>query len=406
ADTSNVALNTTVTATFSETMDPSSINMNTFVLKDETRSIVSGSVTYDQAARTAVFAPDAMLKGNSEYQAAVYTDVRDAHGNFLPQPRLWIFTTAPAEAENPAVDAVHPIDGSNWVMPDTKVMARFSEAMNSQTIDHNSFQVIDTDGVPINGTVSYSAEARSAYFTPAFDFTPGNIYTAIISVTITDLAGNRLEGAVTWNFTIVYAITDSDGDGVVDVLDDHPNDSTIASPPTATGKGNLTISGAELSNVRTMPDFDPSLNQARKPDANEFDFPFGLVRFNAAVATIGGSATVTITFPEAVENMTRYYKVTEAGFVEFDGAVFDGNSVILTMVDGGAGDQDGLANGIIVDPGGMAVSKSGGRDPDEDSGGDDTGGGGTVIPPGPGPAPNATPPSSGGGGGCFISSIS
>ena len=56
------------------------------------------------------------------------------------------------------------------------------------------------------------------------------------------------------------------------------------------------------------------------------------VRFNAAVPIIGGSATVTITFPEAVENMTRYYKVTETGFVEFDGAVFDGNSVILSLL--------------------------------------------------------------------------
>jgi hypothetical protein len=264
----------------------------------------------------------------------------------------------------------------------------------------------------VSGTVAYYSEANSAYFTPASDFIPDTTYTATMADTITDLAGNQLIQAKTWNFTIVHSIIDSDGDGVVDVLDDQPNDASIASPPTVTGKGNLIISGATLSNVQTLPDFDPSLIQTGKPEASEFSFPYGLIRFSALVPNAGDSATITIVFPEDIENETRYYKVTDAGFEEFAGAVFSGSrTVTLSLTDGGAGDRDGVANGVIVDPGGLAVSRSGsGRGSGEGSGGtggqDDSDTGGIVDPSGPGSDPDSSSGKASGGGGCFITALS
>jgi hypothetical protein len=40
----------------------------------------------------------------------------------------------------------------------------------------------------------------------------------------------------------------------------------------------------------------------------------------------------------------------------FPGASINGNTVILTIADGEAGDDDMVANGSIVDPGGVAVA--------------------------------------------------
>ncbi|MEE9517805.1 MAG: Ig-like domain-containing protein, partial [Candidatus Adiutricales bacterium] len=327
------------------------------------------------------------------------------------QPRLWAFTTAMVENVQPVIDDVHPVDGSNWAMPNTRVMVRFSEDMNPQTIDEDSFKVTDAAGAEVSGTVAYYSEANSAYFTPASDFIPDTTYTATMTDTITDLAGNQLIQAKTWNFTIVHSIIDSDGDGLVDVLDDQPNDASMASPLTVTGKGNLTISGATLSNVQTLPDFDPSLIQTGKPEASEFSFPYGLIRFSALVPNAGDSATITIVFPEDIENETRYYKVTDAGFEEFAGAVFSGGrTVTLSLTDGGAGDRDGVANGVILDPGGLAVSRSGsGRGSGEGSGGtggqDDSDTGGIVDPSGPGSDPDSSSGKANGGGGCFITAL-
>ena len=51
-----------------------------------------------------------------------------------------------------------------------------------------------------------------------------------------------------------------------------------------------------------------------------------------------------------------YYKVGESGFYEFPVDISpDRHTVTLTITDGGLGDNDGVANGVIVDPGGVAI---------------------------------------------------
>jgi len=85
-------------------------------------------------------------------------------------------------------------------------------------------------------------------------------------------------------------------------------------------------------------------------------FPDGIVSFNVNGLPIGGTAVVTVTFPTAIPAGSKYYKVNADGFYEFlSGAEIATNTVTLTLVDGGQGDHDGKANGIIHDPGGIAV---------------------------------------------------
>jgi len=67
--------------------------------------------------------------------------------------------------------------------------------------------------------------------------------------------------------------------------------------------------------------------------------------------------TVTLTYPGAVE---AYWKYQSGVWSQFAGAQVSGNTVVLTLVDGGAGDSDGVANGTIVDPGGPSVTASSG----------------------------------------------
>lgn len=121
----------------------------------------------------------------------------------------------------------------------------------------------------------------------------------------------------------------------------------------------------------------PAGAQASAPSG--FTFPDGLVRVVVSNLTAGASINVTITFPSVIPDNAVYYKWnTNDGWIPFSFTrTANPNQVVLTLVDGGAGDADGTANGVIADPGGWA------------------------IPSGPAPAP-VTSSGSGGGGGCAV----
>jgi len=92
----DVAIDTIVTATFSEPMDSLTINTESFTLVG---SAVSGTVTYNPATYTATFTPAANLGYDHEYTATLGTDIKDLAGNPLAGPYIWIFTTESAPSD-------------------------------------------------------------------------------------------------------------------------------------------------------------------------------------------------------------------------------------------------------------------------------------------------------------------
>ena len=62
-----VSLNTKITVTFDEYMDPETINDSTFLVNDGTRD-VKGTVTYIDEFRMVVFTPDVQLISTFQYQ--------------------------------------------------------------------------------------------------------------------------------------------------------------------------------------------------------------------------------------------------------------------------------------------------------------------------------------------------
>lgn len=88
------------------------------------------------------------------------------------------------------------------------------------------------------------------------------------------------------------------------------------------------------------------------------------------------SVDVVFYFPEDLPADTRWYKYDPATGAVSDfsaNAVFSGRTVTVTLTDGGAGDADGVVNGVIIDPSGplLAATATG------DSDAPDTGNGGT-----------------------------
>ncbi len=97
-----VALNKTISATFSEAMNPLTITAaGTFTLAvtGVNGAAVPGSVTYDAVTHIATFAPGANLTANTQYTATVSNAAQDLAGNPLAAglvPNPWSFTTGNA----------------------------------------------------------------------------------------------------------------------------------------------------------------------------------------------------------------------------------------------------------------------------------------------------------------------
>jgi outer membrane protein W len=93
-----LAVNTNVTATFSEAMDAATINDTTVTLKNAAGAAVAAGVTYDATSRVVTLNPNTDLAASTAYNASIGTGVKDANGNALATAKTWSFTTAAATA--------------------------------------------------------------------------------------------------------------------------------------------------------------------------------------------------------------------------------------------------------------------------------------------------------------------
>ena len=90
----NVAINSAVTATFSEAMDPLTTTTATFTVTDNVGAPVVGTVVY--LDNVATFTPTANLPDNTSFTATITTGAADLAGNALAPgivPNPWVFNT-------------------------------------------------------------------------------------------------------------------------------------------------------------------------------------------------------------------------------------------------------------------------------------------------------------------------
>src|SRR5947207_2681473 len=95
----NVPRNPSVTATFSEAMNPTTINATTFVLMSGVTP-VTGVVT--MVGNTATLVPTVALAANASFTATISTGAKDVAGNALAAAKHWTFTTVATSATGPA----------------------------------------------------------------------------------------------------------------------------------------------------------------------------------------------------------------------------------------------------------------------------------------------------------------
>lgn len=202
-----VCPNTMVTVTFSEAMNPGTINGTTITLTGPGLTAVAGLVSYNVGSKTATFSPSAALALNTLYTATVTTGAQDKTGNALATNFVWTFTTGNTAclAGPPTVVSVAPPNGTAGVCPNTVAVATFSEAMNPSTISATTFTLTGPAAAAVTGQVVYDAPDYVATFTPASNLALNTTYTATITTGAQDLMANALAVDATWSFTTATA---------------------------------------------------------------------------------------------------------------------------------------------------------------------------------------------------------
>ena len=107
---------------------------------------------------------------------------------------------------SPTVTSTTPGNGAGGVAANATVTATFNVAVDPATITGSTFQLRDSTGTTISGTVTYDNSSRTARLQPALALVPGTTYTAVLKGGVTDptvraLTGTAMAANYTWSFT-------------------------------------------------------------------------------------------------------------------------------------------------------------------------------------------------------------
>jgi hypothetical protein len=200
----NVSVETNVTMTFSEAMDPATVNSSTVLLLGT--SGVSATVSYDAATRVATLDPIEPLLAGVPHEVVVRggnAGVKDLAGNAMPSNQFSFFTTTPAP---PQVVSTTPERDAKNVPTGVALGATFSEALRSDTVNASTVELTDEENHPVPVNISYAPISFTIALAPQAPLQPAQKYTVTLrggaaEPRIRDWAGTPLASDYAWSFT-------------------------------------------------------------------------------------------------------------------------------------------------------------------------------------------------------------
>jgi len=199
-NTTLVAINTSISVTFSESMNAASIDSISFTLADADAGNISvpGSVTYDDPSKTATFTPTTPMAAGHAHVVTVSTSVKDLAGNSMATSYgINFITDSISDTTAPTILSRSPSASQAGVLYNiVNINATFSEAVQPGLLSINLSG--NTTGV-LSGTPSYDSLHKKVIFTPSASLKFNEIYT--VTINATDYANNGMTQDV-YTFTI------------------------------------------------------------------------------------------------------------------------------------------------------------------------------------------------------------
>ena len=199
-----VTVDSVVSASFNEAMDPATISTSTFTLMNGLTPVV-GTVVYDVANNIVTFSPLSSLALGATYTARITTGAKDLAGNAL-EPGIianpWTFKTTTAPPVAPTVTTVSPTNTATGVAINAKVLVTFSVPMTAASLlAAGTIKLVDPKGDQVIASVAYDVASKTATLTPGAGLKNNTIYTATVTTNAKDTAGTALANAFVWSFT-------------------------------------------------------------------------------------------------------------------------------------------------------------------------------------------------------------
>ncbi|MDD5091292.1 MAG: ice-binding family protein [Candidatus Wallbacteria bacterium] len=186
-----VAVNSNISATFSEWMDPATITTSTFTLK---QGVVPFLCDATYAGTVATLNPISDLTPGTTYTATVSAAVRDLAGNTMAANKSWSFTTGAAAAKGPA-----PVDlgtaGNFVILSKAGISTVPNSALTGDIgVSPISAGFITGFSLTLDASTTYSTSGQlngKAYAADYSPPTPSNLTTAVsnMETAYTDAAG-------------------------------------------------------------------------------------------------------------------------------------------------------------------------------------------------------------------------
>lgn len=194
---------TSIHVTFSESVEPTTVNESNFIVRTFSGNQISGTISLSESGTYATFTPSVSFAANGTYTATLTTGIVDLSGKPLSEDYVWSFETGEGDTEAPMVTNSFPLDGSTTALLNTTITASFSENMDHSTITTDTFIVFDPADNRVDGSVFTSSlgSIDVATFTPDNPLEPTSLYKVTIVAAVADDAGNILENDYTWSFT-------------------------------------------------------------------------------------------------------------------------------------------------------------------------------------------------------------
>lgn len=262
-----------------------------------------------------------------------------------------------AVANNDVDDSGKSVEGATVTLD-----ASGSYANGEATLTSCSWKQVSGPMAPLSDPSAISP----TFVCPATDVETSLVF----ELTITD--SNNMES--TGRTTVVYlpnSFSDIDDGQIAFTAYDGVQHIGIASKEPEEGSGNA------LGAIVALTPVDPSgvTGTGTAPSS----MPYGLIDFKIRVEQPGDSTEVIVEFPEAAP--ASWVKLDSSGaWIDYtEHVTYNGDRTVATirLVDGGIGDDDGIANGIIVDPSGPGTYASS----SSSSNGSSSGGGGCTMTP-------------------------
>ncbi|RZT91351.1 Ig-like domain-containing protein [Ancylomarina subtilis] len=204
--TTEVDVFSEITVLFSEEMDASTVNDNSFAVKKGQYPIY-GKVSC--TGKTAVFKPSQKLNDNTAYNCTLSTEAKAKNGASMGQDYHWSFTSGfEPDVVAPKISKSIPVDMEISVFRNTAIEVYFDEEIDPETLNSNSF-IVKTGETIVGGSITY--EAKIVKFVPNAEWLPEAVYTCTLTRDVKDLAGNQLQNDFKWQFTTIPEVLSFSG---------------------------------------------------------------------------------------------------------------------------------------------------------------------------------------------------